>query len=295
LLNVTASADNQLTDINAKHATLDKDKTQPTSRDASMPQLVLEPTKSLVSETSRPAMHAELALLHTSQDQTDQSATDQDQLAHALRNTLLMDTAAFHAPMVKLLMMLETNATKLLNAMDQERFLEPDKTATDATLAQQTLFQTIPELPVLDQSQSAHVLKDTLLMDMTALNAQIDKLLTQTTTRDASHNNAMLETKSSQPENTATDAILAQQDINQTHKEPSASESSQSAAALRSMTQVDTSVFHAHHGKLPPTETKDVSQDNAQDSMRFSELKILAMHARNAKRDLLQTISEEDA
>jgi hypothetical protein len=292
---VIASLNNQPTDTHARNAHTAKDKTQETHKDVSMLQDVTLETKLLDLEILQAATTAEPVLSQKFQTLIDLYATDQDQLAHALRNTLLMDTAAFHAPMVKLLMMLETNATKLLNAMDQERFLEPDKTATDATLAQQTLFQTIPELPVLDQSQSAHVLKDTLLMDMTALNAQIDKLLTQTTTRDASHNNAMLETKSSQPENTATDAILAQQDINQTHKEPSASESSQSAAALRSMTQVDTSVFHAHHGKLPPTETKDVSQDNAQDSMRFSELKILAMHARNAKRDLLQTISEEDA
>jgi hypothetical protein len=47
--------------------------------------------------------------------------------------------------------------------------------------------------------------------------------------------------------------------------------------------------------KLPPMETKDVSQDNAQDLMMFSELLINAMHADHARRDLLQTTSEEDA
>jgi hypothetical protein len=286
---VIASLNNLLIDTLAKNAHMAKDKTQETHKDVLMLQDVTLETKLLDSEILKTATTAEPVLSHKSQDKTDQSATDQDQPAHALRDTLLMDTAAFHAPTVKLLMKVELLATKLHNASEPERSLELDKTATDATLAHPTLFQTTPELPVLDQSQSAHALKDTLLMDMTALNAQIDKSSIQTTTRDVSHNNVTLETKSSQPENTATDAIPAQLDINQTHRELSASESSQSAVALRSMTQVDTSVFHAHHSKLPPTETKDVSQDNAQDSTRFSELLILAMHARNAKRDQLQT------
>jgi len=266
-----------------------KDKTQETHKDVSMPQDVTLETKLLVLEILKAATTAEPVLFHKSQDKTDQSATDQDQLAHALKDTPPMDTAAFHAPTVKLLMTQDLNATKHHNASVTEKSLEPDKTATDATLAQPTLSQMIPELPVLDQSQFAHAPKDTLLMDMTALNAQTDKSSIQTTTRDVSHNNVTLETKSSLPENTATDAIPAQLDINQTHKELSASESSQSAVALRSMTQVDTSVFHAHHSRLPPTETKDVSQDNAQDSTRFSELLILAMHARNVLRDQLQT------
>jgi len=111
--------------------------------------------------------------------------------------------------------------------------------------------------------------------------------LIQTKTRDASHNNAK-ETKSSDKEITASNASLAHKDGNQTHKEPSALELSQSAAALRFMTQVDMSVFHAHHGKLPPTETKDVSQDNAQDLTKFSELLTNAMLVSHAKRDLPQ-------
>jgi len=288
LLNVTASADNQLMDINAKHATLDKDKTQPTSRDALMPQLVLEPTKLLVSETSRPAMHAELAQPHTSQDQTDQSASDQDQLAHVLRDTLLMDTAAFHAQMDKFLTTTETAATQLQDVPDQDKFLELSPTATDATLAHQTLSQTTTEEPVLDQSQLAHVLRDTHKMYMKAKNVQIDKLLIQTTTRDVSQDNATLETRSSLPETTATDVTNAHLDTSQTHKELNALESSQLAVALKSMTKVDTSVSHAHHGKLPPTTTKDVSQDNAQDSTRFLVLLINAMLVKNAKRDLPQ-------
>lgn len=60
------------------------------------------------------------------------------------------------------------------------------------------------------------------------------------------------------------------------------------------MTQVDMSVFHAHHIKLLQTITKDVFQDNAQESMRFLEMLQLAMHAENAKRDPHQTTWEED-
>jgi hypothetical protein len=178
----------------------------------------------------------------------------------------------------------DLHATQLINALDQDKFSEQDKTATDAIHAQQILSQMRTELDVLDQSQSAHVPRDTPLMDMNALNVQTDKLLIQIKTRDVSHNNAK-DNRSSDKEITASSARHAHKGINQTHKELSASESSQSAAALRFMTQVATSVSHAHHGKLPQTETKDVSQDNAQDSMKFSEPLTLVMHAKNAKRD----------
>lgn len=52
---------------------------------------------------------------------------------------------------------------------------------------------------------------------------------------------------------------------------------------------------HAHHIKLPQTVTKDVSQDNAQDSTKSLVQLISAMHAKNVKRDLPQTTWEEDA
>jgi hypothetical protein len=174
---VTALADNPKTDTLARNANMDKDKTQETHKNVSMHQDVTKETKSLVSEMPKAATTAEPVLFHKSQDRIDQSATDQDQPAHALRDTPLMVTAAFHALMDKYLMMPDKLATQLHNASVQDRFLVPDKTATDATLAHQTLCQMIPELPVLDQSQSAHALRDTLLMDMNALNAQIDKLL----------------------------------------------------------------------------------------------------------------------
>jgi hypothetical protein len=282
-------------DTLVKNAFMDRDKTQATRRDVLRLQDVTMETKLLVSVIPRAAMLAEPVLSHSSQELIDQSATDQDQHANVLNSTHQMVTAACHAVREKFLTNLDNNATQHQSAMAQDRSLETDQTATDATLAQLTSSQMTEEEPVLDQSQSAHALRDTLLMVTNAKNVQTDKLLIQTTTRDASHNNATKEVKSSLPEITATDVTCAHKDTSQIHKELSASESSQSAAALRCMTQVDTFACHAHHTKLPPTETKDVSQDNAQDSTRFSELLNHAMHAESAKRDLPQITSEEDA
>jgi len=162
-------------DTLVKNAHMDKDKTHQTRRDVSMLQDVTQETKLLVSEITRPAMHAELALFHSSQDQTDQNATDQDQLAHALKDTQLMDTNAFSALTDKSLMTPDKHATQPHNALDQDKFSEQDKTATDVIPAHPTLSQMRPELDVSDQSQSAHAPRDTPLMDMNALNAQIDK------------------------------------------------------------------------------------------------------------------------
>jgi hypothetical protein len=288
-LNVTASANILKTDTHANNANMDKDKIQETLKDVSMLQDATKETKLSVSVTLKAATNAEHASFHKSQETIDQSAIDQDQLVNVPKDTPLMDTLVFHALMDKYLMMLDKLATQLHNVSDQERFLETDRTATDATLAQITLFQMTQELNVLDQSHNAHAQRDTLLMDTNAFNVQTDKSSIQTKTRDVSHKYATPDNKSSLPENTATDVILAHKVMNQTHKELSASESSQSAAALRSMTQVVMSVSHAQFTKLPPTETKDVSQDNAQDSTKFLELLILAMHAKNAKRDPPQT------
>lgn len=96
-LNVTALADNHKIDTHVKNAHMAKDKTQETHKDVSMPQDVTKETKSLVLETPQAATTAELVLSHKFQDRIDQSAIDQDQLAHVPRNTLLMVTAASHA------------------------------------------------------------------------------------------------------------------------------------------------------------------------------------------------------
>jgi ATP-dependent exoDNAse (exonuclease V) beta subunit len=132
-------------------------------------------------------------------------------------------------------------------------------------------------------------------MVMNAKNVQTDKLLIQTTTRDASQEFATRETKSLLPETTATDATNAQLVTSQAQIELSATESSQLAAALRSMTQAVMSVFHAHHIKLLPMVTQDANQDNAQDKMKSSEEPTNAMPVNNANQDLLQINSEEDA
>jgi hypothetical protein len=173
----TAFPDNLKIDTLAKNAHTTKDRTQETHKDVSMPQDVTKETKSLVLEIQQAATTAEHVLFHKSRDRIDQSAIDQDQLAHVPKSTHLMVTAAFHANKVKFQTKTELAATQLQHASVPEKSLEPDRTATDATLAHQTLFQTIPELPVLDQSQSAHALRDTQLMDMNASNVQTDKSL----------------------------------------------------------------------------------------------------------------------
>jgi hypothetical protein len=191
---VTALASTLKIDTLVKNAHTVNTKTQETHKDVLMLQDVMLETKSLVLETQLHATDAEPVLFHKSQEMTDQSAIDQDHNADVLKNTPLMVTAASNALTDKYQMMPDYNATQPHNAMAQERSLELDKTATDAMLAHQTLFQMIPEPLVLDQSQSAHATRNTLLMDMNAKHAQSDKLLIQTTTRDVSHNNVMTET-----------------------------------------------------------------------------------------------------
>jgi hypothetical protein len=276
-------------DILANNVIMVSDETQETSRIVLLLQPVMLVTKLLDLVISLVATLAEHALLHSFQDQTDLSATDQDQLAHALRDTLLMDTAAFHAQLAKSLITPDKHAMLPQNAMPQGKFSVQLQTAINAETAQPTLFQILTEEHVLDQSQFAHALKDTQLMDMNAKNVEPDKLLIQITTRDASQESVTRETKSSHPETTAGDVMFAHKDMSQTHQEQSVLESSQLAAALRSMTQADMSACHAHHTKLLLTVTKDVSQDNVQDSTRFLELLTNAMPVNNAKRDLLQT------
>jgi hypothetical protein len=125
---------------------------------------------------------------------------------------------------------------------------------------------------------------------MIAYHAQLDLSKIQTTRRDVSQEFATSQIRSSQLKTTAGDVTNAQLDIDQTLPELHVIESSQNVAALNNMTQAVMSVFHAQPTKLPPTTTKDVSQDNAQDSMKSLVALTNAMHAKNAKRDLLQII-----
>lgn len=116
LLNAIASANNLKIDTLAKNAHTAKDKTQETHNNVSKHQDVTKETKSLDSEMLKTAITAEPVLSHKFQERTDQSATDQDQLAHVLRDTLLMVTAASHALMDKSLMTQEMLATQPHNA-----------------------------------------------------------------------------------------------------------------------------------------------------------------------------------
>lgn len=282
-------------DTHASLANTDSNKTQPTKRDVLLLQNVLDQTKLLVLETLKAAMHAEPVLLHSSHNLTDLDASDQDQSVDVLKSMTAPVMSAFNAQLVKYLMTPDLNATQLQLAMDQDRSLVTLQTATDARLAHQTSCQMPTEEHVLDQFQSAHALKDTLPTVMSANNAQIDRLLTQLTTRDASQDNAIPRTRSLPTEINATDASNAHQVINQAQTDLSAIESSQSAAALSNMTLLDMSACHAHHTKLLPTTTRDAFQDNAQDSMKFLVLLINAMPVKNARRDLPQITSEEDA
>jgi hypothetical protein len=282
-------------DTLVKNAHMVNTKTQETHKDVLKLQDVMLAPKLLVFVMQQAATDAEPVLFQRSQERIDQSAIDQDHNVDVLRNTLQMVMLVSNALMAKYLMMPDYNATQLHNAMVLEKSLEVEQTATDAIIAHQTLFQISPEQLVKDQFQSANAMRNTLLMDMNAKPAQSDKLLIQTTTRDASHKHVINKTASLEPEKTATTVTFAHKDTDQTPREPSAIESSQDAHALRSMTHPDMSVFHAQHTKLPPTETKDVSQDNAQDSTKSSVLLINAIHAKNAKRDLLLITSEEDA
>jgi len=265
-----------------------KDKIQEIQRNVLLLQDVTLVTKLLVSVTTEAAMLAEPALLHTFQDQTDQNASDQDQLAHVPRNTQLMDTAASHAQLDKFQTKIDNNASKLQSALVIEKFSVPDQIAIDAKTAHKILSQMIEEEDVSDQFQFAHVLKNTQPMDTAAKNAQQDLLLIQTTTRDASQESAVEETKSSLQKTTAGDVMFAQVVTNQTHPELNVLESSQNVAALRSMIAVAMSACHAQHTKLLPTVTKDASQDNAQVSTKSLVQSTNAMLVKIAKRVPLQ-------
>lgn len=290
-----ALADNHKMDTHVSHVTSTKDKTQLTERDVFQLQAVPELTKLLESVTPPAAWLAELAHPHISHNQTDNNATDQDQDVTVPRNTLMMVTAALNAQLDKSQTLIDKDASKPPNALEIMRFLDQEETATHANNALEVLFQILREELVLDQSQYAHVLNTTHKICTLASNAQPDLSKIQTTTRDVSQEFATNQTKSSLPKTTAGDVTNAQLDIDQMLPDLHVTESSQHVVALRSMTQAAMFVFHAQLIKLPLTTTKDVSQDNAQDSMKSLATLKDAMLVKNAKRDPLQITSEEDA
>lgn len=229
------------------------------------------------------------------QARIEQCATDQNQNVHALSITLLMDTHASNVLKDKYLMTLDSNAILLQPAMVLKKFLVPDKTATDAKIVHQILFQMIQEQHALDQFQFAHAPKNTLQMDMNAKNVQLDMLLIQTIIKDAFHKIAAIEMRFSWEEIAAIDVNIANKDMNQTQLDLNVLELNQHVHALSNMTQLDMNAFHAHSTMLPQTKTKDVFQDNAQDLTKFLVLSINAINAENVRRDQLQITSDKDA
>ena len=97
MLNVIALANNQQMDTTVNFVRLVRSKTQSTRRDVLLLQVVTLETKFKVLEMLKIATIAEHALFLLYQINQGQTATDQDQLAHAPRNIHLMDTAAAHA------------------------------------------------------------------------------------------------------------------------------------------------------------------------------------------------------
>jgi len=296
-LNATACRDNHKMVIHASNAQWEWEEALETWRNVKMLQLVPETTRSSVLEILPAAWTAELVLKDSSfQSQTDQDVTDQEKSAHAPKSMHQTVIPANNAHQDKSQINKETNASKLQSAMVTERSSVLYQTATNAEFAQITLFQMPLEEDVLDQSQFVDVPKDTQLMDMIASTAQTDpsEIHPRTTARDASHNNAPRETRSSHQENTASDVMSAHKDMSQMLEEMTASESSQNVAALNSMMNLVMFASHAQLTMLLPTKTKCVYQDNAQVSTKSLVELNNAMHAENAKRDLLQITWEED-
>lgn len=151
-------------------------------------------------------------------------------------------------------------------------------------IAQITLSQLLIELGV---RLFAHATKDNPPMVNHALTVEPDNSLIQTTSKDVLLRLVTSRLKSSEP--TLVDVRLAHMVTSQTPEVMTARELSQNVVALRSMTQLVTTAYHAQHSKLPPTTTVDVSQDNAQSQTRLSELLRAAMLADHARRDPPQT------
>jgi hypothetical protein len=93
----TASKATQPMDINASTANQDMYQMVPITNNVSQPQHVTETTNTEVSVMLKTAMLADHAQLDTLLTNKEMDASDQDQLATASKNTLLMDIHASHA------------------------------------------------------------------------------------------------------------------------------------------------------------------------------------------------------
>jgi len=139
------------------------------------------------------------------------------------------------------------------------------------------------ELSVLELFHHADVMKDTQLTDTHASHVVIDKELIQMTPRNVSQKHVVL-ALSSWIEAPASNAKPAQLDGNQTNLNLNVLEKSQLAVALKSMTLLDTTVYHAQHTKLLPLEIPDVSQKHAPMPTKLPEPLTLAISVLNVVR-----------
>jgi len=282
----TVSKDTQMMDMNASNAQSDSLLTQETTRPVSQLTPVEALTNILVTSTT--AMLVEHAHFHSSQERTEAHAIDQDQLAHALKDTAKMVTHALTAQPVKLLIIKILDVFQLHYAQVQVKFLVLLKTVTDVDLAHFHRFQTNSEDHATDQSLFATATKDTLKMNILACHAQLDMLLTQETRKPVSQLPAETETQSSVMSADVTNAKTAQLDIKPTPLKPDVIESSQLAHVPKSMTQLVTNACHAQLTKLQLITTRDVCQLNAQNQLTFLVTPRTATNAAHAHQDLNQ-------
>jgi hypothetical protein len=184
-----ASKDTLMMATHAFSAQEDKLLTQETTKHVSQLHHVLDQANILDLEMPKTAMHADLAKPYSSQLKTDPDVIDQDQLATASKDTVLMDMHANNAHQ-EVLLTQETTKTvfQLQLAVDKTntQVLVMKEAASNADLAHFHLFQTKLEPDAIDQDQLATASKDTVLMDIHASNAHLEMLLTHKIKLDVS-------------------------------------------------------------------------------------------------------------
>lgn len=277
---VTASRDTLMMDMNVFNAQIDLLLTQETTKLVFQLTDVLIPTNTLVILTT--ATNAELAHFHSSQEKIEAHATDQDQPAHATRDTLKMVTNALTAQLVKLLITKTPDVSKHQLASVKVKSLVLLKTATDVVHALFRSSQDRIEDHAIDQSQFATVIRDIQKTNTLASHAHQDMLLTQETRSNVSQLLVEKETLSLVTLADVMNAKTAQLAIKPMPLKPDVTELSQLAHVLKSMTQLVTTASNAQLTKLLLITTRDVSQLNAPTQFKFLETHRIAINAVHA-------------
>jgi hypothetical protein len=280
---VTASRDTLMMDIHAFNAQIDLLLTQETTKLVSQLTDVLIPTNTLVISTT--ATNAELALFHSSQEKIEAHATDQDQPAHATRDTLKMVTNALTAQLVKLLITKTPDVSQHQLASVKVKSLVLLKTATDVVHVLFHSSQDRIEDHAIDQSQFATVTRDIQKMNTPASHAHQDMLLTQEIKSNVSQLLAEKETQSLVTSADVMNAKTAQLATKPMPLKPDVTELSQLAHALKSMIQPVTTASNAQLTKLLLITTRDVSQLNSPTQFKFLEMHRIAINAAHAQQD----------